>query len=405
MKSKYIIGILLLIVIIIITIFKLKKGNSLSYEVSIAQAQKRDITEVITANGKIQPEKEVKISADVSGEIIELMVKEGGQVQQGDVLLRINPKIYLSQIERIDASLKSSKAQMLQSKAQLLEKESQFNRQKKLWKQKAISDYEYEQAETNYKVAKANFEASQYSVMSAEASLKEAEENLRKTTIYSPMTGTVSKLNVEKGERVVGTMQMTGTEIMRIANLNRMEVKVDVNENDIINISLNDTAYIDVDAYLNRKFKGLVTEIANSANTTGVASDQVTNFEVKILILSNSYSDLLDTIHNSKYPFRPGMSASVDIRTKTVNDLLTLPIEAVTTRSDSLNSEQLNELVFIYQDGKVKEQKIKTGIQDNQYIVIQSGISKDDKIVVKPYAIISKKLKNNMSVDLIEKKE
>ena len=400
MKIKYIIGGLILVVIAMSIAFSFKSKNSSSYLVNVASAQKRNITEIITANGKIQPEKEVKISADVSGEIIELMVKEGDKVKIGDVLLRINPKIYLSQIERIEASLNSSKAQMMQSKAQLLEKENQYKRKEKLWKQKVVSDYEYEQEETNFKVAKANFEAAQYSVMSAEASLKEAQENLRKTTIYSPMTGTVSKLNVEKGERVVGTMQMTGTEIMRIADLNRMEVKVDVNENDIINVGLNDTAYIDVDAYLNRKFKGLVTEIANSANTTGAATDQVTNFEVKILILAESYADLLDTINHNKYPFRPGMSASVDIRTRTVNNQLTIPIEAVTTRADSLNSDVLNEVVFIYKDKKVIERKVKTGIQNNQYIVILSGIDKEDEIVVSPYSVISKKLKNGAAVDL-----
>jgi len=400
MKIKYIIGGLILVVIAMSIAFSFKSKNSSSYLVNVASAQKRSITEIITANGKIQPEKEVKISADVSGEIIELMVKEGDKVKIGDVLLRINPKIYLSQIERIEASLNSSKAQMMQSKAQLLEKENQYKRKEKLWKQKVVSDYEYEQEETNFKVAKANFEAAQYSVMSAEASLKEAQENLRKTTIYSPMTGTVSKLNVEKGERVVGTMQMTGTEIMRIADLNRMEVKVDVNENDIINVGLNDTAYIDVDAYLNRKFKGLVTEIANSANTTGAATDQVTNFEVKILILAESYADLLDTINHNKYPFRPGMSASVDIRTKTVSNQLTIPIEAVTTRADSLNPDVLNEVVFIYKDKKVIERKVKTGIQNNQYIVIRSGIDKEDEIVVSPYSVISKKLKDGAAVDL-----
>jgi len=400
MKTKYIIGGLILVVIAMSIAISFKKKDVSSYRINVEKPQKRNITEIITANGKIQPEKEVKISADVSGEIIELMVKEGDKVKTGDILLRINPKIYLSQIERIEASLNSSKAQMMQSKAQLLEKENQFKRKEKLWKQKVVSDYEYEQEETNFKVAKANFEAAQYSVMSAEASLKEAQENLRKTTIYSPMTGTVSKLNVEKGERVVGTMQMTGTEIMRIADLNRMEVKVDVNENDIINVDLNDTAYIDVDAYLNRKFKGLVTEIANSANTTGAATDQVTNFEVKILILSSSYADLLDTINNNKYPFRPGMSASVDIRTRTVNDQLTLPIEAVTTRADSLNPDVLNEVVFIYDGDKVKESKVKTGIQNNQYIVIKSGITKDDKVAVSPYSVISKKLKDGIAVEL-----
>jgi len=401
MKKKHIIWTFILVAITLIVTFIMKEKDELAYRVSIEHAQKRDITEIITANGKIQPEKEVKISADVSGEIIELEVKEGDKVQVGQILLKINPEIYLSQIERIEASLNSSKAQKLQSEAQLLDKENQFNRQKKLWEQKAISDFEYEQAETNFKVAQANYKASQYAVLSSEASLKEAKENLRKTTIYSPMTGTVSKLNVEKGERVVGTIQMTGTEIMRIANLNRMEVKVDVNENDIISVKKNDTAYIDVDAYLDRKFKGLVTEIANSANTTGTSVDQVTNFEVKILILESSYSDLLDTVQNNHYPFRPGMSASVDIRTKTLKSVISLPIEAVTVKTDSLNEDELNEIVYIYKNGTAKRQKVKTGIQNNQFITIKEGVTTSDEVIVSPYATINKKLKDGSKVEVI----
>jgi len=399
MNKKYIIGFLILGVVILAVVLSLKSRQQKAYKVTVEHPQKRNITEVITANGKIQPEKEVKISADVSGEIIELNVKEGDKVKIGQVLLKIKPEIYISQIERIEASLNSSKSQMLQSEAQFLDKQNQFNRQKRLWEEQAISKLEYEQAETNLKVAKATYEASKYSVLSAEASLKEARENLRKTTIYSPMTGTVSMLNVEKGERVVGTMQMTGTEIMRIANLNRMEVKVDVNENDIISVKTNDTAYIEVDAYLDRKFKGLVTEIANSANTTGTSVDQVTNFEVKILILESSYIDLLDTINNNHYPFRPGMSASVDIRTKTLKNVLSLPIEAVTIKSDSLNPDDLNEIVYIYKNGLAKQQKVNTGIQNNQFITITKGLSLNDEVVVAPYATINKKLKDGSEIE------
>lgn len=405
MKKKYIISILVVIVIALIVAISIKGKKEKSHHVSVELAQKRNITEIITANGKIQPEKEVKISADVSGEIIELDVKEGDRVELGQILLKINPEIYYSQIERIEAALNSSKAQALQSKAQFLDKENQFKRQEKLWGQKAISEFEYEQAETNYKVAEANFKASQFSVLSSEASLKEAKENLRKTTIYSPMSGTVSMLNVEKGERVVGTMQMTGTEIMRIANLNRMEVKVDVNENDIIRVKQNDTAYIEVDAYLDRKFKGIVTEIANSANTTGASADQVTNFEVKILILESSYDDLLDTLVHNKFPFRPGMSASVDIRTKTLTDAISLPIEAVTVKPDSLNDDELLEVVFVYKEGKVQQRFIKTGIQNNQYIVIKEGLDDEDEVVVAPYATINKKLKDGSSVEKKDKEE
>jgi HlyD family secretion protein len=398
MKRKYIVWILVLIVVVFLGFLFQKNKKSTAYKVKVEHPKKRDITEIITANGKIQPEKEVKISADVSGEIIELNVKEGDKVTIGQILLKINPEIYVSQIERIEASLNSSKSQMLQSEAQFIDKKHQFNRQKKLWEEQAISDLEYEQAETNYKVAQATFEASKFSVLSAEASLKEAKENLRKTTIYSPMTGTVSMLNVEKGERVVGTMQMTGTEIMRIANLNRMEVKVDVNENDIISVKTNDTAYIEVDAYLDRKFKGLVTEIANSANTTGASVDQVTNFEVKILILESSYSDLLDTVNNNHYPFRPGMSASVDIRTKTLKDALSLPIEAVTIKTDSITNN-LTEIVYIYNDGIAEQRKVKTGIQNNQFITISEGLKLDDEVVVAPYATINKKLKQGSAIE------
>lgn len=405
MKKKYIIWILVIVVIALIAAVSLKGKKEKSHKVSVELAQKRSITEIITANGKIQPEKEVKISADVSGEIIELEVKEGDRVELGQILLKINPEIYFSQIERIEAALNSSKAQLLQSEAQFLDKQNQLKRQEKLWGQKAISEFEYEQAETNFKVAEANFKASQFSVLSSEASLKEAKENLRKTTIYSPMSGTVSMLNVEKGERVVGTMQMTGTEIMRIANLNRMEVKVDVNENDIIRVKQNDTAYIEVDAYLDRKFEGIVTEIANSANTTGASADQVTNFEVKILILESSYDDLLDTLVHNKFPFRPGMSASVDIRTKTLTDAISLPIEAVTVKPDSLNDDELLEVVFVYNEGKVQQRLIKTGIQNNQFIVIKEGIDENDEVVVAPYATINKKLKDGSSVEKKDKKE
>ena len=406
MKKKYIIGLLLLIVGALVTVKMIAGEKEQVYKVKLENPIKRTITENITANGKIQPEKEVKISADVSGEIIELYVKEGDKVELGQKLLKINPEIYLSQIERVRASVNASKAQMLQSEAQLLDKQNQFKRQEKLWKQQAISDAEYELSETNLKVAQANYKASKYSVLSAEASLKEANENLKKTSIYSPMSGTVSMLNVENGERVVGTMQMTGTEIMRIANLHRMEVKVDVNENDIVRVKQNDTAFIEVDAYLNRKFKGLVTEIANSANISGSSSDQVTNFEVKILILESSYIDLIDTSRNNQFPFRPGMSASVDIRTQTLVNVISLPIEAVTVKTDSLDDDKLNELVFVSVNGKAEQRFVETGIQNNQFIVIKKGLKLDDEVVVAPYSTINKKLKEaSLLEEISDKKE
>jgi HlyD family secretion protein len=254
--------------------------------------------------------------------------------------------------------------------------------------------------------------------MSANATIKEANENLRKTSVYAPMDGTVSMLNVEIGERVVGTEMMAGTEMMRIANLNVMEVIVDVNENDIVKIKLNDSADIQVDAYLKRKFKGVVTEIANSATTSGLSVDQITNFKVKIRILTESYKDLIDD--GNKYPFRPGMSATVDINTKTVYDVLAVPIPAVTTRLDSAKINQietakedddsksatadmseLEEVVFVYKDGKISKRIVNTGVQDSYYIQILEGLEEGEEVVTAPYSLISKILKDGMKVEKV----
>ena len=268
-------------------------------------------------------------------------------------------------------------------------------------------------AKADLKAAGESVNSAKFSVKSAEASLKEAKENLQKTSIYAPISGTVSRLNVEKGERVVGTVQMAGTELLRIANLNVMEVKVDVNENDIVSVSLKDTAIIEIDAYLKEKFKGIVTEIANSANVLGVSTDQVTNFEVKIRILSSSYSHLIEV--NKPYPFRPGMSATVEIQTKYKADVLTVPIQAVTTRIDSVNNdtidvdkkkdEDVKEIVFVYSEGKVIQQEVKTGIQDDSYIEILEGLKEDDEVVTAPYSAISRRLKDGKKVEKVDKKE
>lgn len=386
-------------------------GQEAFLKISTEKVIKRSITETIVANGKIQPKLEVKISADVSGEIIELFIEDGDSVTKGQLLLKINPDIYQSSIERLDASVNSSKAQLSQSEASLLEKEKAYKRNKNLWEKKAISDAEYESIEIAYKIALANKKSAEFSVKSAEASLKEANENLIKTNIYSPIDGIVTKLNIEKGERVVGTAQMTGTEIMRIANLNNMEVVIDVNENDIVRVSKNDTALVEVDAYLGKKFKGIVTDIANSANTEGTATDQVTNFEVKIRLLPKYYKDLITK--EKPFPFRPGMSASVDIQTKTVVNVLSLPIKAVTTRADSLLNDSLKskdddeilEIVFIYSNNKVKIRKVKTGIQDDNNIQILSGIKLDEEIVTDPYSAINKTLKDDMSVEKVSKEK
>ena len=402
------------VVIIVLIVIGKKSGvvgKKIVLKVSTEKVEKRTLTETITANGKIQPKTEVKISADVSGEIIELFVEDGDSVKQGDLLLKINPDIYISTIERLEASVNSSKAQLLQTEAQLLEKKQNYDRNKKLFEKETISKAEFESIEIAYKIAKANLSSSQFAVQSSEASLKEANENLRKTQIFSPISGIVTKLNIEKGERVVGTAQMTGTEIMRIANLNNMEVKIDVNENDIVRVSKNDTALIEVDAYLDHKFKGVVTEIANSANTDGVSADQVTNFEVKIRILPESYKDLVKD--DKPFPFRPGMSASVDIQTETEYNVLTVPIQSVTARADSLlpdslqkdENGELQEIVFVYSNDKVKVRKVTTGIQNDSYIQIITGLKPDEEVVSAPYTAISKKLKDDTTVEKVDEKD
>lgn len=453
MKNKRnLIIIAAVVVVVIIALVAAKKsgkiGQAPGTDVSVDSVMVRTITETITANGKVQPETEVKISADVSGEIVELHVIEGQDVKEGQLLLKIKPDIYISALERVEAALNSShsnlanaKARLAQVKAQFVQTDLSYKRNKQLYDQGAISKAEFENISAQFEVSKAEVEAAnqsvkaaEYQVKSSEATLKEARENLQKTTIYAPVSGTVSRLNVEKGERVVGTIQMTGTEIMRIANLNLMEVKVDVNENDIINVNINDTALIEVDAYLGQKFKGLVREVANSANTTGLSADQVTNFEVKIRILPDSYKHLVPANNPNYYPFRPGMSGTVDIQTDTRLNVLTVPIQAVTTRPDSTNKSKtvqketkradgfenademdeednktkksdvkMQEVVFLYVDGKAKICYVKTGIQDNSYIEIISGVKKGDEVISAPYSAISKKLNDGMKVEKKDK--
>jgi len=442
-----IIGVVLLIILAIVGKQLGWFGKAEILNVAVEKVQSRTITEVITANGKLQPETEVKISPDVSGEIVELHVMEGDEVKAGQLLLKIKPDIYQSNLERMKATVNSSRsnsanseARLAQVKAQFIQAELSYKRSEKLWKERTISESEFETAQANYATAKAEVDAAQqsvsaakYQIASAEASLKEANENLMKTTIYAPMDGIVSMLNVEKGERVVGTMQMAGTEIMRIANLDVMEVIVDVNENDIIRVKLGDTALIEVDAYLKDKFKGSVTEIANSANVSGLSTDQVTNFEVKIRVLKESYQHLLIKGNNKYFPFRPGMSATVDIQTNTKPNVLSVPIQAVTTRADStgivktenkdipegfeedsdekkddkkadVKLEQ-KEVVFVYKDGKVKQREVKTGIQDTRFIEILEGLEKDEEVVSAPFSIIAKKLKNDANVKKVKEEE
>lgn len=382
-------------------------GKEELIEVATEKVTSRTITEMITANGKIQPETEVKISPDVSGEIVELYVKEGDDVKQGTLLVKIKPDTYVSMVQQAESALNSMLANQEQAKAQLMQNELSFNRNKQLWEQKAISQSDYESAEAAYNIAKANYDAARFSVKSAEARLAEARENLIKTTIYAPMSGTISKLDVEKGERVVGTSMMTGTELMRIADLEKMEAVVEVNENDIIRVNLGDTAIIEVDAYIDHPFRGVVTEIANSATTTGVSIDQVTSFNVKILILKESYQDLLSPAIRT--PFRPGMSCTVDIQTETRRGVLSVPIQAVTTRVDSLAGEAVveasvskapvpKEVVFVFNNDSVSQVEVKTGIQDNSYIEIQEGLKADEEVVIAPFNAISKRLKQGSRV-------
>jgi HlyD family secretion protein len=412
MKNNKILKILLPIVIVLIIFAMIGKkagwfGKALTIKVAVENAEKRTIVETITANGKTQPEKEVKISPDVSGEIVELTVKEGYSVEKGQLLLRIKPDNYISQRDRSLAEISSAQARRAQAEAQFIQAELAYKRSKQLYEQQTISKSDFEQAEATYGVAKATVDAAKFEITSAEASLKDANENLIKTSIYAPMTGTVSMLLVELGERVAGTNLMAGTELMRVADLSRMEAQVQVNENDIPRVKLGDTAIIEVDAYLDQKFKGIVTEIANSAKTTGVSADQVTNFDVKILILPESYKKLVD--EGDKNPFRPGMSATVDIRTQSKADIITVPIQSVTTRTDTtkttgtVSNKDVRTIVFVT-DGKYALAKdVKTGIQDNNYIEILSGIAVNDKVISSPFSAISKKLSDSTLIEVVKK--
>lgn len=347
--------------------------------------EKRDIIETVSASGKIQPETEVKISPDVSGEIVSLYVMEGDKVEKGDLLLKIKPDTYQSMLERSQASLNTSKSALEKAIAQLSESESNFSRNKILFENGTISRSEFEKIEASYKVAVLSVEDGEYMVSSAEASLREAQENLNKTNIYAPISGTISRLNIELGERVVGTAQMAGTELLRLANLNLMEVAVEVNENDINSVSLNDTALIEVDAYLGNIYKGIVSEIANSANVMGVSADQVTNFEVKVRILD-------------EVSFRPGMTATVDIQTERAYAVLSLPIQAVTTRKDTANIEDKVECVFAFEENNANFIKVETGIQNDEFIQIISGLEEGQDIIIGPYSAVSRLLEDDAFV-------
>jgi HlyD family secretion protein len=444
-KWLYIGGGLAIVLIIMGLVAKTKGwiGGKKEIEVTTSKVQRLSITEKVSASGKIQPEVEVKLAPDVSGEIRELWIKEGDSVQKGQLLLKIRPDNYQSIVNRTSATLNSQRANLEQTNARLKQSEAQvertrseFERVKKLFEMKVSSQAELETAKANFEAAQADYnaakktiDAAKYTVEGAAASVKEAQENLSLTTVMAPMVGIISKLLVKKGERVVGTVQMAGTEMLRIADLSVMEVRVDVNENDIIRVKLGDTAIVDVDAYTytGQKFKGIVTAIANSAKE-GLASstDGVTEFEVKIRILKESYQNLID--EGKKTPFRPGMTASVEILTKRKDNIMAIALSAVTTRNPKLLtedseekkaenpeankegekkktslSEEMKEVVFVMRNGEAKMVEVKTGISDFDNIEILSGLQEGDEVITAPFQAISKKLKDGSKVKLQDK--
>ena len=416
---------------LILLLVGLKKGgvignNDDSKVVELSKVAQTTIVETVSATGKIQPEIEVKISSEVSGEVIALPVKEGQQVKKGDLLVRINPDLYESGVNRSVASMSTTKAGLSQADAQVKEAKANYDRNKKLFDKGIISKSEWDRIVSAYEVAVASKQSAYYQVQSASATVTEAKDNLGRTTIYAPADGTISLLNIELGERVLGTQQMTGTEILRIANLNNMEVEVDVNENDIVKVSIGDSANIEVDAYLKREFKGIVTSISNSASST-LTADQVTNFKVKVRILKESYQDLLEGKPANFSPFRPGMTATVDIITKRKENIVAVPISAVVIKDDTTSvkkdivaelekkeqeqkgtapkSDKKYECVFVKVGDKAKLRVVKTGIQDDTNIEIISGLKSGEEIIIGPYTTVSKDLVSNDKIRVETEKD
>lgn len=437
-------GLVLLIIFLLVGRSKGWIGKGKEVEVELGKSFRGNIVEKVAASGTVQPVVEVKIAPEVSGEIIELNVEDGDPVILGDALVRIRPDVLVSQLERSEATLNQQRANVLSAEANysraqatFVRAEADFKRQEKLYAEKVISEADFQLARQNYDVSRNDLasaqqaiEASRYTVKSTAAGVREARENVRKTLVIAPMTGVVSKLNVKKGERVVGTIQMQGTEMLRIADLNKMEVRVNVNENDIVRVHLNDSVQIDVDAYASqgKQFRGIVTNIANTAKDK-ISADAITEFEVRILILQSSYDDLIKA--GNKYPFRPGMTASVEVLTNRKNGVLMVPISAVTTRNpdeeqsegekeestpanNSNRAENENKgskkkaekvVVFVKEGDEVKMVEVKTGISDYDNIEILSGLKEGQEVVVGPYFAISKQLKDKDRVKLKEKKE
>lgn len=402
--------------------------NAKGHPVETSKVTERTITRIVTATGRIQPEIEVKIAPDVSGEIIELNVREGDFVYEGEVLLRIRPDIIQARLEEVQATLLGQKARMEQNRASKLRAKNEYEQKKTLFGRNMISQLEYENSRRSYDAEKASFLASSYQVDNARAQLRRIEEELRQTTIKAPMTGTVSRLDVERGERVVGSIQMAGTEMLRIAHMEQMEVSVNVNENDIVYVTEGDTARIEVDAYPGRRFVGEVTEIANSATTRGTGTaEQITEYPVKIRILSphnlgkkgfagrnSSDSEILFQDEETRIPefiaqFKPGMTATVDIETLREEGVLSVPLQSVTMRDfqefesdtlDSGNREDFRRVVFRVENGKVKMTEVETGISDDRFIHVISGLNKEDMIVSGSYRILSRVLEDGDAVQI-----
>lgn len=386
-----------------------KSGNFKTVEVE--KIELGTIIETVAATGKIQPEVEVKLSSEVSGEIIELPIKEGQDVAKGDLLVRINPDLVQSALNQAQAGLQNARAGLAQAEASLKVSKLNFDRNKPLYDKGVISKADFDRALSDLEVAQANRESAFYNVKSVSASVRQASDNLGRTTIYAPRDGTISMLNAELGERVVGTASMAGTEILRLANLTNMEVEVDVNENDIVKISVGDSTIVEVDAYLKKEFKGLVTEIANSAEAT-LTADQVTNFKVKVRILKESYEDLLVDRPATYSPFRPGMTATVDVITKKRENIVTAPISAIVVKTDtsstkkkapkkesSIEKEKF-ECVFVKSGDEAKLRVVTTGIQDDSNIEILTGLEEGEEIITGPYTLVTKSLKTGDKIEI-----
>lgn len=424
-------------IILLFVIAKMAGGKDDSIKAEVETAELRTILETVSASGKIQPEVEVKITSEVSGQITQLPVKEGDLVKAGDLLLQINPDIYESALNRAEAALNTSRSNLANAKARLTQVEAQFTvaklsyeRNKKLYNQSVISEADWDNAKSSFEVAEAEVKAaeqsvnaSEFSVSSAMATRTEALDNLKRTTILAPQDGIVTALTKEAGESVLGNQMMAGEVIMKVSDLNNMEVNVEVNESDIVRVSSGDTAEVEIDAYQDEIFKGIVTEIGNTAlnslNGISLSMDQVTNFSVKIRILRDSYDHLMEERDSTYAPFRPGMSATVDIQTALAQNVVTIPIKAVTTRLDTAkmtalerirmkkelkenNEEEADFLVvFKYEEGgKASIQVVETGIQDNRYIHVKSGLAEGDKIISGPYTLVSRSLKDGDNVEI-----